>query len=869
MQERNARESPLVRCPPLARWWAPRRVVSHALLTRRVLQRVADLAISTASLAAAPARRLDPALSVEDALTALDEIRGAVAVGDAGRAERALQVLSQSRGRPATLDALTEAGAVAVALSATRAFCRVSPSALKHCCRLLVHLGVCARQQAAVTDGVVGLLREKQTQSSLPDDGVVLASVCATVLVAVSFRSDEDYAEPGSYALHAGALPLLEAALAVRNSGEDFWATIELAVRKLRAVKAANMHARLQQAKAANDTAELIALARESIALSDSNLALHAITFFGDVMSDASDDEELLKRCLDAALAAGCLATLVKATEAFGRTDSKLLHAVGCVVHHLSLLRVPRVVALAIAVLNVAVDAPPARDDVAFQLIGLATVLNVAGMSCDAALRAKMLDAGVVERLVAISSDARSKPHLAFYFEGLIFLCGPLNAAPDACALRVITAGGLGVAIAATQEQQKDPRDEHEVEFGLMLLARLQELALAMKAQDAVVVSIFRANERKIFDVLDFALTELAHTSTGWALNILTAQPWFAKAVGGGRCSPACAAVVTNAMLAALHKMLPQHAASAELAGAFAGALRAFAGGCGGDDASAPGAHALHGGALPLLESMLPAVEAELAAGGLDKADRKQRGAVADFVRTLRALEASREAIALRAAAALVAEEETERARRSKGGKKAKSAKSKAAPPAALAEAVEPMTAAVAAVSVADAAASMAPAEPPAAEPLPAAQPQPDAAPAAPPPLPPWLLQAMLAPPPQPTPPIAPPLQPLAAPPPAMPPGPQGVPLPATQAVPLSSLVQQPRWEVPPPPKAPAGAWGRRPPAIPGMALSRESECAICLDAVAVGRTPCCGQTAFCAPCTATLRAECPLCRALPPSATS
>ena len=91
-------------------------------------------------------------------------------------------------------------------------------------------------------------------------------------------------------------------------------------------------------------------------------------------------------------------------------------------------------------------------------------------------------------------------------------------------------------------------------------------------------------------------------------------------------------------------------------------------------------------------------------------------------------------------------------------------------------------------------------------------QPQPQAAPlpqAAPPPLPPWLLQAVQRPPP---------------------------PAP------------------PPPPAITAGL----------MEVPRELECAICLDSEAVGRTPCCGQTAFCARCAAALTGECPLCRALP-----
>jgi hypothetical protein len=847
-------------------------------------QGAVSLAFSTASLPDALGRQQAPALSLDDALLALDEIRCALLAGDNSRAERALEALDPARLSPATLDALSKAGAVAVALSATRTFGRSSEFAASHCGSLLVCVGISVPQQAAViTDGVVDLLRTELTESSDPVRHMTVASrcVCAFVLTSLMGHCDDgDAAVPGTYALRAGALVLLEAASALVPAKTSFRSTMESAVRKLRGVEAESLktdaNVRLKRAEAANDTAALIALVRESIERSDAELAARTLNALRDVMYDADDDVEyLLEEYVDELLAAGGLATLVKAVEAFGRTHAIVLYSVGRLLNLFRSIEVPRIVASSRAVLNFAMDAPPAavddkNGDAFLQLAGLAAVLTVAETGLDAALRAKALDARVVERLITISSmsgDGRFMPGLPFYFLGLTVLCGPLNAVPDACALRVITAGGVGLAIAAMRARDAGYENQ-EAESAAFLMMRLQQLALAMKAPDEAVVSIFRMSERKMFEALRGALTQLAHANILWALKMLNALPCLAKAVGGGRCSPACAAATTDAVVATLRKMLPENATFAELAGAFAGALRAFAGGCGGDDASAPGTHALRAGALPLLESMQPAVERALTGSYLDKAARKQLGAVADFVRTLRALEASREASALRAAAALLAEEEAELARRSKGGKKVKACKSKAAPVAAAAAAVEQVTA-FAAISIADVAAIMAPAESQAAETEPPAPPQPDAALAALPPLPPWLLQAMLAPPPQPTPPIAPPLQPLAAPPPAMPPGPQGVPLPATQAVPLSSLVQQPRWEVPPPPKAPAGAWGRRPPAIPGMALSRESECAICLDAVAVGRTPCCGQTAFCAPCTATLRAECPLCRALPPSATS
>jgi len=222
------------------------------------------------------------------------------------------------------------------------------------------------------------------------------------------------------------------------------------------------------------------------------------------------------------------------------------------------------------------------------------------------------------------------------------------------------------------------------------------------------------------------------------------------------------------------------------------------------------------------------------------------------------------------AMAELLAEEEAEAAaRKAKAGKgakskaKAKASKSKAASAAAASKSPP---AKGSTVVPAPAEQPMAPA-PPAPVPAP---PQPEAPQCSlPPPLPPWLMQAMQQPAPAPPAPVATPAVQPAAPRGARPPN-IAAALAATRISPPAAVPAPPqRWDAVAtlPPAPPAGAWGRARPAIPGLSageVPRELECAICLDARAEGRTPCCGQTAFCTPCAATLTGGCPLCRALP-----
>jgi hypothetical protein len=546
-------------------------------------------------------------------------------------------------------------------------------------------------------------------------------------------------------------------------------------------------------------------------------------------------DQVKAARLLVEMVEAGWVAFVVKAVEAFGETHFDVFSTgcmLLCTMAHMR-PRPPRLIGALITVVRVGVRAEPPGDpaQAALQLACLARGLRHVCAGDDAALRAAVVDAGLVEAFVRAGLDSDSRP---VFLGVLVELCGPRTAASDDCMRRMIMAGGLGLAVAAVKAWKTEFEDENAF-AGLALLDRLQTVALAATAPEKI-VSVFQSQEDAIFDALLSGLAGTALAQEERASACIDALSPFAKSVAGGRCAPRRADRAVDAVITALRKMLPEHAASTQLASCCALALKVFAGGCSGDDAAAPGTRALCAGALPLLESMLPAVDAELVAGGLNKATRKQLAFIAEYVRLLRGVAAQREA----AAVALIAEDEAQRAQRSKLAQAGKSKSSKAKKTKQLHSEVQQPTAALAAVSVADECAASA--EPPA--PLPVLPPPPR------------------APPPQrePPPPVLPPLPP--------PPPPQPQPVPATPP-PLPPWLQQAMQQPPPRPPADAAAFvrGRARPAIAGLSageVPRELECAICLDAAAEGRTPCCGQTAFCAACAVTLRAECPLCRALP-----
>jgi hypothetical protein len=266
-----------------------------------------------------------------------------------------------------------------------------------------------------------------------------------------------------------------------------------------------------------------------------------------------------------------------------------------------------------------------------------------------------------------------------------------------------------------------------------------------------------------------------------------------------------------------------------------------FTGACGEADAAKEGTYALRAGALPLLEPTLAFLDATD-----DDYNDTDYESIEFVVHKLQGVRADA------AMAELLAEEEAEAAaRKAKAGKGAKSkakAKASKSKSAGAATASKSPPAKSSTVVPAPAEQPMAPA-PPAPTPAP---PQPEAPqsslpPPLPPPLPPWLMQAMQPPAPAPT--AAPAVQP-AAPRGARPPN-IAAALAATRISPPAAVPAPPqRWDAAATllPAPPTGAWSRARPAIPGLSageVPRELECAICLDAVAEGRTTCCGQTAF------------------------
>lgn len=255
-----------------------------------------------------------------------------------------------------------------------------------------------------------------------------------------------------------------------------------------------------------------------------------------------------------------------------------------------------------IVALRVALEVEPASDpaEANVQLMGLAHALRAAGVVNDAALRATAFETGVVERLVLGSKWRLAASPLVSYdvivlVKGLIDLCGPRNAAPDACrALRVITAGGVEVADAAARLWDLNDAARCKAALaGARLLARLQCVALAVPTpNDEAVVSAFR-EEAKLFQALFSGLLAPALVEEEWATGLIDALSSFAKSASGGRCSQNCAAAATEGVVHTLQRLPPECLGSVELAWSCANALRAFAGGCGGADAAAPGTHAL------------------------------------------------------------------------------------------------------------------------------------------------------------------------------------------------------------------------------------------------------------------------------------
>jgi hypothetical protein len=467
-------------------------------------------------------------------------------------------------------------------------------------------------------------------------------------------------------------------------------------------------------------------VARDSIANGDAGVVCHVFQALHSMLQDP--DKVKAARRLVEMVEVGWVALDAQAVEAFGETHFAVFSAGTSLLYSFAASMTPRPPGLTGAlttVLRVGLRMKPPHGSTA-AILWLACIgqglLYIRPVN-DSPLRAAVCEAGVVELLVDAFVTSDTKP--AEFLLVLEDLCGPIAAAPDDCTRRVFTAGGMGAAVAAIKLWGKN---EDSAFLGITLLKRLLRALQNTSVKDVFVSELLK-HEDEIFDALLCGLAGPALAKLLWAVACIGTLASFTHTPAVGRCATRRADRAVDAVIATLRKMLPECAASAELACSCAFTLEGFAGGCSGDDAAAPGTRALCAGALPLLESMLPAVEAELAAGGLDKERRKQHAMVAGYVRTLRALAARREA----AAAALIAEEEAEQAQRSKAaqagkGKSSKTSKSKAKQPQ-----MQQATAALAAVSLAGA--GTAPAEPPPVlQPTP---PQPVPPPPAPPVLPP------------------------------------------------------------------------------------------------------------------------------------
>ena len=632
--------------------------------------------------------------------------------------------------------------------------------------------------------------------------------------------------------------------------------------------------ARLERACRAEawDVRELVCLLREAVGRDDAKAAedalctLHAALELPEEEKQVGELASHKPRLLEVAAADGAVAVLT-AVQAFGLKTVGVVSSACFVLGELSLLEESDAASTAraacAAAARIALRAPPASasnlDVEDLLLAGMCDLFRGAfANNGNAELAAEALAAGAVERLLAGCALGRGDRAVSFWALELLCACSyhlPTRS-PDV-ALRIAEAGGLDAIFAAMAETHKDSPDS--IAFTIadksvdLLLQLLKPTMSSLEEPHVRMVPLLRDRDD---DTLKHLLMWLAgHArdtarSAGCAVRVLITLSWIGSELD---CKPALARAATDAVVDALRAL--QHRSDwFDFLAASAYAINSFSGWCGEADADKPGTYALHAGALPPLEASLATLDADdVIYDGIEEIVLKLRGVRADA-----------------AMAELLAEEEAEAAaRKPKAGKgakskaKAKASKNKAAAAASKSALAKDSTAAPAA----EALPAPAPPAPAPAPPQPEAAPPPSPPSPPQPPLPPWLLQAMQQPAPAPPAPVAAHAVQPAAPRGARPPN-IAAALAATRISPPAAVPSPvPRWDVAPspPPAQPAGAWGRARPAIPGLSageVPRELECAICLDARAEGRTACCGQTAFCAACAATLRGECPLCRA-------
>jgi hypothetical protein len=689
-----------------------------------------------------------------------------------------------------------------------------------HTCRVLLYVVESGDmlQATTVVHSVIAALRA--VVAALPNIGswALPASSCAaSVLLKCCGRCGaEDAASPGTYVLRAGALPLMETMMAAAEGGglgaelPLNWELVPTLASTLKQLEAnGTLAARSDRALESLDVAELVAVLCEA---SERRLARLACVMLVSLLRCCRDEPSAER--IAALEAADGAAVVLKALQVFHNTSAAdqtfaggvhvydLCAVMLCFQH--KTLKHQAALDAAVAATRLLMTAPSADASTLsrFHHRRALTSLLVTFIDDCEILRVESLAAGAAERILeGVTSDATESD---LYLSALLALCGTLGGSHTEAAERLVAADGINKLVAALFKGNASF-------VGMTLLYQLLRFA---HNEPPATDDMLRHRDAALCTVTTNALAGRARLSGEFMICTCVVMLFVVQ-----RGDPIIVTTVVDSVVAALRAMVagpPSDRTSPfRVSGAAAAVLLASLGRCGGADTSSPGTYVLRAGALPVMEAAMAAADESV-----NEVTHPNWQHVGELVATLRQLGARADAVA----AELLAEEEAEAAARKAkpAGKGAKSKSSKrkgAAPKPAAPKPAASASAGGEAVEAAAAASSTA--EPPQPPPPPPPAPLPDAAPPPLPPLPPWLLQAMQA---MPTP-SQPALKPAA------------VPLAPTSAA--AATTRTAAGEVP-----------------------RELECAICLDAVVEGRTPCCGQAAFCATCAASLTDACPLCRA-------
>lgn len=282
-----------------------------------------------------------------------------------------------------------------------------------------------------------------------------------------------------------------------------------------------------------------------------------------------------------------------------------------------SLRASPVLSAASVAALRFAMNITPLHDvdrqvDQAEGLSwALRTVHNcVPGLSTE--LREKALAANAVEWLLI---GCRSQFASIGCMEGLLILCGIPNETHDGCVRRLIARGGSDMILRGLKrcvdvEGGWDKSVFDEVTAAGWLLSAMH--SLVARTPDEALISTFESNEAHMLSLLlDVAKRGLKNDRVDvyWIEMVASTLSGFSRTVRNKRCSQQHARVATDAIVTLLLALIVEVKKPPSIACACTVALKAFAGGCGGGDATATGAYALRAGALEALETPLQKAE--------------------------------------------------------------------------------------------------------------------------------------------------------------------------------------------------------------------------------------------------------------------